>query len=883
MVLSLLPPWFRKQYGTDMEQLFAEALAANRRRGRFAWLLAWIRGTADVIALAARIRWGGARTAAVRQSEHTGKGNTMSGFIQDIRWSARSLMRAPLFTLAVVATLAVGIGATVSMFSVLDAAMIRALPYPDSERLVFGRTTFGERINSWTSYPDYMDYRDRTAVFESLAAILGGLDQFTITGDHEPERVQGTYVSVDFFPALGVAPALGRNFTADEAELGTPDVVMLSHGYWQRRFGGDTEVLGRMHTVDGSPHTVVGVMPAGFRFRWDADIWVPIRYGILGTRGRRSHSWHVVGRLRSGISLEEAGSQVDVIPAQLAEAYPDSHQDKGFILTPLDEALVEGYRPNLIILMAATSLLLLIACGNVASLMLARATARKVEISAKAALGASRKRLAVQFMNESLLLAALAGGLGTLLALWLQQLILVWMPIDFLPASDVGISTSMLAFALVASFGTAIVFGTGPALTASQTNPADVLRGGLRSSAHGRAARMRSGLVVLQVALTVVLLTVSGLLLQSFLRLRAVDLGYETENLLAAQLEVSEAAYADRSATVQFYRGLLQDVRAIPGVLDAGVISHVPIRNRYSDWTVWNPENPPTRDSERQWALSRRVLPGYFGTIGIPILLGRDHADTDIDSIPSLLVINQRLADWLFPEQNPVGRQIALDVGGTEPALAEVIGVVGDVNINWVGGSPAPQMYFNNANAPTYWSRRLNLMVSTAGDPTALVRPIRAALKERDPNVPLSDIAVMSDIVQSALSGSRVIALTITLFGSVALFLAMTGLYGVLAYYVTRRTQEIGIRVAFGATGSHVMKMVTLRGLALVAGGLVVGVLGAVAATRLLELQLYEIGSGDPVTFVAVSAFLLLVGTLACYLPVRRALRIDPVEALRTE
>jgi predicted permease len=882
LVLRLLPVRFRKLYGADMEELFDEALAANSRRGRLAWLLAHIRGTVDVIALAWRIRWGSPVTAGQRVAR-TEKASPMSGFVHDLRWSVHILMRAPLFTLAVVATLAIGIGATVSMFSVLDSAIIRALPYPDSERLIFGRTTFGERINSWTSYPDYMDYRDRSEAFESLAAILGGMDQFTVTGDHEPERVQGTYVSVEFFPALGVAPALGRNVTADEAELGSPDVVMLSHGYWQRRFGGDTEVLGRTHTVAGSPHTVVGVMPAGFRFRWNIDIWLPIRYGILDTRGRRSHSWHVVGRLRSGTKADEAQSQVDVIAAQLADAFPDSHQDKGFLLTPLDEALVEGYRPNLILLMAATSLLLLIACGNVASLMLARATARKVELSAKAALGASRKRLAVQFMTESLILAALAGGLGTLLALWLQQLILVWMPIDFLPASEVGISTSMLAFALVASFGTAIVFGTGPALTASHTNPADVLRGGLRSSAHGRAARMRSGLVVLQVALTVVLLTVSGLLLQSFLRLRAVDVGYETENLLAAQLEVSEDAYPDRGATVQFYRELLRDVRAIPGVLQAGVISHVPIRDRYSDWTVWNPEHPPTRDSERQWALSRRVLPGYFGAIGIPILRGRDHADTDIDSIPSLLVINQRLADWLFPEQNAVGRQIALDVGGTEPALAQVIGVVSDVNVNSVGGLPAPQMYFNNSNAPTYWSRRLNLMVRTAGDPTALVRPIRAALRERDPNVPLSDIAVMSDIVQNALSGDRVIALTITLFGSVALFLAMTGLYGVLAYYVTRRTQEIGIRVAFGATGSHVMRMVTLRGLALVAGGLVVGVLGAVLATRLLELQLYEIGSGDPATFVIVAAFLLLVGTFACYLPVRRALRIDPVEALRTE
>ncbi|UCG87475.1 MAG: ABC transporter permease [Gemmatimonadota bacterium] len=880
-VLRLLPPRFRGEYGSEMEQLFAEALDAARRRGRLFFLFGWTRGIADVIALAWRIRWG--RSVAGRRNQLKHKASSMSGFIHDLGWSARSIARSPLFTVAVVATLAIGIGATVSMFSVLDAAMIRALPYPDSDRLVYGRTTFGERVNAWVSYPDYADFRDGSDAFESLAAILGGVGQFTVTGDQGPERVSGRFVGVDFFPTLGVAPILGRNFTADEAEPGTPDVVMLSYGYWQRRFGGDTDVLGQVHTVAGSPHTVVGVMPPRFRYRYGVDVWLPIRLGSLDTRVRRSHSWNVVGRLRPEATVAEAQSQVDVIAAQLAEAYPDSHEDKGFLITPLGEALVEGYRPNLIILMAATGLLLLIACGNVASLMLARATARKVELSAKAALGASRKRLATQFMTESLLLATVAGLLGTMLALWLQQLILVWMPIDFVPASEVGVSASMLTFALVASFGTAIVFGTAPALTASQASPADVLRGGQRSSAHGGAARMRSGLVVLQVALTVVLLTVAGLLLQSFLRLRAVDLGYETENLLTAQIEVSETGYPDRNSTVQFYRGFLDEVRAIPGVRGAGLISHTPIRDRYSDWTVWNPENPPTRDSERQWALARRVLPGYFSAMGIPVLRGRDHSDSDVDSIPSLLVINQRVAEWLFPGEKAVGRQIALDIGQSEPGFAEVIGVVSDVNVSWIGGTPAPQMYFNNANAPTYWSRQLNLVVRTAGNPTALVRPIRDALRELDPNVPLADIAAMDDIVQDALSGSRVIALTITLFGSVALFLAMTGLYGVLAYYVTRRTREIGIRVAFGASSGHVMRMVTLRGLALVVGGLLVGVLGAVAATRLLQLQLYEIGSGDPITFVLVAAFLLLVGMLACYLPVRRALSVDPVEALRSE
>jgi predicted permease len=803
----------------------------------------------------------------------------IDGSIQDLLFAKRTLIRSPLFTLAAVATLAVGIGANVAMFSVLDAVLIRALPYPSPERLVFGRATFDARINSTVSYPDYIDYRDRSDAFESLALIRSGLQWFPITGLAEPERVSGNWVTVDFFPTLGVDPQLGRQFTADEAEPGAPDAVLLSHGYWQRRFGGDPDAVGRTISVEGYPSTIVGVMPADFRFRYDADIWLPIREGYMDTGGRTSHSWQIVGRVRSGVSIDQAQAQVDVISEQLAAAYPESHQNKGLLLTRLDEALVEGYRPTLMLLMVATGLVLLIACGNVANLLLARGTTRKLELSARAALGASRGRLTRQFMTESLLLAVLAGCIGTVLALWLQWLIVLFMPLESLGITEIGMSLPMLGFALVASFATAIAFGVGPALTASQANPAEALSSGLRTSAHRRAARMRSGLVVLQVTLTAVLLTSSGLLVRSFVRLQGVDVGFAPENLLTARVQISSSEY-DSPARARFYRGLLQRIRAIPGVEASAAISHIPILHPYMDWSAWDPEGP-SQDREDWLAVySRTVLPGYFAAMGIPMLLGRDHRDADEANPQPLMVINEAAAERLFPGQDPVGHLVNVYNHVSDPMLVQIIGVVGDARITSLDLAPAPQMYFNHSSSA--WST-MNLIVRASGNPTSLAAPIRAAVLELDPDVPLSDVATMSEILSESLGRNRVVSMTIALFGAVALLLTVIGLYGVLAYYVTRRTQEIGVRVAFGATGGHVIRSVVSRGLTLVVGGLAIGLPGSVGVTRLLQSQLYEVAPTDLLTLTGVVTCLLLVGTLACVVPARRALSIDPVVALRAE
>jgi predicted permease len=891
ILLLAYPKSLRRQWGPDIVRFLAKQRQEPRyNQGAFGAIRFYKDVLGDILSNAVRNNAsfllspiGGSKPPRKRNRKQgdrpVRRAGSIDAFTQDIIYAKRVLVRSPLFTLAAVATLAVGIGANVAMFSVLDAVLIRDLPYPSAERLVYGRATFGDRVNSVVSYPDYIDFRDRSDAFESLALIRSGLQWFPITGLAEAERVSGNWITVDFFSALGVEPQLGRQFTTDEGEPGAPNVTLVSHGYWQRRFGGSTDVIGRTISVEGYPTTIIGVMPADYRFRYDTDIWLPIRDGYMDTGGRSSHSWQIVGRLRPDVSLEQAQSQVNVIASQLAEAYPETHEDKGLLLTKLSEALVEGYRPDLILLMAATGLVLLIACGNVANLLLARGSTRQLELSARAALGASRTRLIRQFMTESLILAIIAGSLGTVLALWIQRLIIVFMPLDSLGIGAIGMPLSMLGFALVASFATAIVFGVGPALTASQVNPAATLSSGKRTSARGRTTRIRSGLVVLQVALTVVLIAASGLLLRSFVQLKGVDVGFATEDLLTAKVQISSSDY-DSEERTRFYRTLLQDIKAIPGVEAASAISHIPVVHPYMDWAAWDSDNPPPDPSGRVAVYSRTALPGYFTTMGIPVLMGRDHEYEDAANPQPLLVINQSAARRLFPNQDPIGRRVTIYNFVSAPEGLEIIGVVGDARITSVDLAPAPQMYFNHARSA--WSS-MNLVVRASGNPTALTPGIRAAVLQLDSDVPLSNVATMNDLLSESIESSRVMSVAIGLFGGVALLLAAIGLYGVLAYYVTRRTQEIGVRVALGATGADVMRSVVGRGLLLVTLGLAIGIPASAAVTRLLRAQLYEVAPTDAVTYAGVIALLLVIGAVACLVPARRAVKIDPVVALRAE
>jgi len=723
----------------------------------------------------------------------------------------------------VVLTLALGIGANVAMFSVVDAVLLRGLPYPEADRLVLARTTYSGQIAWNVSSEDFYDYRDRVDAFQSLAAIRSFAQEVTVTGGEEPERVPSTMVSEDLFSAVGVRPQLGRDFTAEDGELSAPNTVLISHGYWQRRFGGDPEAVGRTITIGGDPTTVLGVMPAGFFFFQNVDLWLPMRKGGDWTGVRRFHNWTLVGRLADGTTLEQAQAQVDVVSAQLQEAYPDSNTDKGLNVSPLQDVLVDQYDEMLLTLMAAIGLVLLIACGNVAGLLLARGSGRARELAVRAAMGATGRRLARQFLGESFLLGLAAGALGTLLAFWLQGVALGAIPLEYAGITELGMSGSMLAFALLLSLATALVFGALPAWSGARADPVGNLASGTRTTESGKGTRFRNGLVVVQVALSLVLLVCSGLLVRSFVRLNGVDTGFQGEGLLTAKVVLPPARYPEAQERIDFFSGLMDDILAIPGVVAVGATNMLPIKDGYSNVGAWDPENPPPGPRDVTLAEHRSVVPGYFEAMKIPVRAGRDFRPLSQGEEEMTLIINETMARGLFGNENPVGRMVALDAGENEPLLA------------------------------------------------------------RDPDIPLGSVATMEEVIWDSVATPRILMAALGAFALVALFLSALGLYSILAFYVLRRVHEIGIRVAMGASGSRVLGLVLKRGMVLVSGGLLLGLAGALFLTRYLQGQLYEIGAADPVTFGAVSLGVLGVAALACLIPAWRAVRLDPVRALQAE
>ena len=808
------------------------------------------------------------------------RNDSMEGLIQDFRYAVRGLFKSRGFSAVVLLTLTVGIGATVAMYSVLDAALGRALPFPEPDQLVLGRATFGGNVNPFASFPDYLDYRDQNQSFKELGAMPGFPLEVTVTGTEEPERVPMGLATGNLFTALGVQPYLGRTFSPEESAPGGDPALILSYGYWQRRFGGSPDVLEQNVIVNGTPIPVVGVMPANFHLMFDNEGWIPAADGGPMTGIRRYHNWIMVGRLKAGVTVEEAQAEMDVISAQLEEAYPDSNQDKALRLDGLHEALVEGYRQNLFILMGAIGLVLLIACGNVASLLMARGSSRTAEMAVRSALGAGRVRLIRQLLTESVLLALGAGVLGVIAAFWLQDLILGFASMESLGLREVGVSGSMLGFALLLSLGTALLFGVAPALATVRPNPAEELKEGTRGSTSGGGARLRSGLVVLQVALSVILLIGSGLLIRSFARLSGIDPGFQTENLLTATVSLPSSEYQDRESRIQFFRELRESIEGIPGVQSVALADRLPIRDPGNNVGLWSPERPPTTNADLNYAFQRSVMPGYFQGMSIPLVAGRDFDNTDLADAPRVIILNQTAADTIFPGESALGRQVAVDQGGDEPTLLEVIGVVADHRLTSLGNSSRLAMFFPHAQRTT---GSLNLAIQTLGSPTALVRPVQDRLWAMNRNIPLANVSTMEEVLAESISDSRSITTVLGMFSAVALFLAAVGLYGVLAYFVTKRVHEIGIRVALGAPGRRVIQLVLGRGLQLVGIGLVLGIGGAIGLTRLLDNLLFQTTATDPVTFTGVGIFFALVGLIACMIPAWRALRIDPIVAFRAE
>ncbi len=798
---------------------------------------------------------------------------------QDLQYGLRSLRKRPGLLLAALLTLGLGIGAAVAMFSIMNLALFRALPFPEADRLVLGRTLWpGGGIGNTVSAPDYFDVRDEASSFEALSAITPFTREVTITGTDEPARVAIAWVAPGLFRSLGAPLHLGREFTAEEGEPGAAPTVIVGGRFWRTRLGGDPDVIGSTLIVDGGPVTVVGVTPPDFRFVADADVFGPMVLGGPFAGPRQFHNWLVVGRLADGVTLSEARSEVDVIMARLAKTYPESNRDMGMLITPMQEAMVEDFRPTLLMLMGAIVLVLLIACGNVASLLLARGSTRGTELAMRSALGAPRGRLVRQLLTESVPLGLAAGALGTLVAVLLQRTLVAATPLTRLGLEAAGLKPEVLLFALLLSLCTVLVFGLAPALAGSRVDLAEELKSGSRSVTGGRA-RFRSALVVGQVALSVVLLVGAGLLLQSFSRLRGVDPGFRTDHLLTAEVGLPRGRYDEPEQSIGFYDRLLEETQGLPGVEAVGLISRLPIRDPGSNVAAWNPDNPPADASEQRLAYGRVVMPGYYEAIGIPIHAGRDFTRTDADGSLPVVVINETMAATLYPGQQPLGRQLAVDMGEEAPVF-EIVGVVGDVRISSLASDAQMVMYFPYRQ---YQVSSMRLAVHTTGPPTAIVNQLREALRRLDPDIPLAGVFTMDEVVSRSMSFQRTVTGAVGLFAAVALFLAALGLYGVLAYFVVQRTHEIGLRVALGARAADILGMVLGRGFSLVGLGLAIGVVAALGGARLIRQFLFEVGASDIATFAGVVLFFATVVLAACLLPAWRAWRVDPVVAFRTE
>ena len=804
--------------------------------------------------------------------------------LQDVRHGARSLLQRPGFTLVAVLTLALGIGASTAIFTVVDAVLLRPLPYDDPERLVI--LWLDNRVqgvdDDVTSYPNYEDWRDEGKSFASMAAYVQ--PQLNLTGGgsgegREPERVRGARVTASFFPTLGVDPAFGRAFRVEEEQRGQNQVAILGHDLWQRRFGGDQGVLGRTIELDGSAVTVVGVMRAGFAYPNGAEVWTPLAPDDM-LRTARGLLWlRVIGRLAPGAALERASAEMATVAARLESQYPETNTGHGVRLQPLNDAVVGGQvRRSLVVLLAAVGCLLLIACVNVANLLLARATVRAREVAVRTALGAGRGRLIRQLLVESLLLGLLGGAAGALLAVWGVRALIALGPADFPRRAEIAVDGTALAFAFALALATGLLFGLVPALHASRPDFGTLLKDGEKGSA-GRGGPARSLLVVAEVAIAVVLLVGAGLLAESFRRLRTADTGLRTQGALAVRLDLPRGLYSDPTAIAAFSRALLERVRALPGVESVQTVNALFPGEGFqsSDFTIEG--RPPAAAGQRVEVTMSTASPGFFRGLGIPLRAGRELTAADGPDAPPVVVISEEVARRWWPGESPLGRRIRF--GGSdagEVPWMEIVGVVGDVQVPGVEVQ-RPATYQSSLQNP---SRSFLLVVRTAGDPLALARPVREAVWAVDPRQAVSQIDTLDNLLAVQVAKQRWSALLLGLFAGVALVLALVGIYGVLSYSVQQSTREIGIRMALGARRETVVRMVVARAARLALAGVAVGLALAWFATRALASLLHEVSATDPATFAAMAVLLLGAALLAGYLPARRATAVDPVTALRT-
>jgi putative ABC transport system permease protein len=806
----------------------------------------------------------------------------VDNLINDIRFGVRSLMKRRASTVVALIALALGIGINTALFSVVDAVLLRPLPVRDPGSVVsVWEHGLGFRAERNELAPaNFIDIQKRTQTFEQIGAF--GNTSFNLSADGEPERLEGQQVSANVLSLLGVQPVLGRTFLSGEDQPGNHRVVVLSNALWERRFQKNQEIVGRPITLDGQSFTVVGVMPKGFFFAdRETQLWTPLAMEADQASGRGDHYLRAVGRLKPGITQQQANHDLATIAAQLEKEYPRTNEGLGFIVTSLRDDYVGDIRKPLLLMLAAVGVVLLIACANVANLLLAQTAARRREISIRAALGAKRWTIVRQFLVESLLLALIGGLIGLLVAIWTLPLLLKSVPESLSQIQDVRLDLRVLGFTMGVTLITGLLFGIFPALQASRAKPAETLKQDLRTGIHGFYTRR--ALLVSQVALALILLVSAGLLLRSLQRLSNVDPGFSTTNLLTLRMVVPNSKYPTRDKRRVFYDEVISRVKAVPGVESAGIISFLPLSFGGMSFSFTVEGLPPQQDANLPGALYRVVSPDYFHTMGISLQHGRSFDVHDSADAPAAVVINRRLADEFWPNENPIGKRLKVGSADSPNPWATVIGVVNNVRQAGLYGDHKFELYAPYAQDPRGFTTPRDLIVRTKAETSTLAPAIRAAIWSVDKDQPVSNIRTMDQVFNQTISRERFQTLLLTLFAGMALILACIGLYGLISYAVSQRTHEIGVRIALGAQRADVLRLVIKEGMLITIVGLALGLGCALAITRLLSGMLYDIATTDTVTFISVPAFLIFVAFVACYIPARRATKVDPLEALRYE
>jgi predicted permease len=810
---------------------------------------------------------------------------------QDLQYSFRTLWKKPSFTIVAIVTLALGIGANAAIFSMVNGMLFRSLPYAKADRLVMVWETNQRRKwdMMYPSYANFADWRDQNTVFEDMAAYVTLGVNFT-NGD-QPERVYVAAGSASLFKMLDAQPILGRSVTPDDDKPGADPTVMLSYGLWQR-LNSDPNIVGKTVEVQGVKHTVLGVMPQGFEFppqfrdqdqlQPKIDMWGPMRVDPNNREGRGSHSIYTIALLKQGVSLDQARAEMTGIAGRLAQEYPGNNKDSSVRLIPLKEQVVGDVKPVLLVLLGVVAFVLLIACANVANLLLARATSRQKEIAVRVAMGASRRRIIRQLLTESLLLSIISGGVGLLLAVAGVRLLVALSPDPRMAV--VGVNLKILGVTMLVSVITGVVFGLAPSVLASQVDPNKTLKESTLANVGGSRHRLRKMLAVSEIALALVLLVGAGMMIRTFRHMQNTKLGYSTDNVMTMRIATTGNQYTESFRSATFFQQLIERLKAVPGTQAVGVTNVLPLSGEFGN--SFKIEGGPRPQGEIRQAEYRAINSDYFRAMGIPLQKGRVFSERDAKDAPGVVIVNETFANRYFPNEDALGKRLHIDTQvelatyGGKTIPREIVGVVADLKNSVTQTRIKPEMYVPYLQNP---HRTMTVVMSNSSDQASLASSVRQEVRNLDANLPVFNIKTMAQLRDEAVAQQRFFTLLLSMFAAVALILAIVGIYGVLAYSVSQRTREIGIRMALGAHPSDVLKMVLKQGMWLVSIGLIVGLVAAIVLTRVVYNMVYGAGGADIITFVGVSLVMILAALSACYISARKATKVDPLKALQFE